>query len=596
MPSVAVLTLALFGVYAAGACPTTYVGESGELATAVFDGSASGPPLYVWLGKLWALALPVGTQAWRLSLFSAACAALSCGLLYRLCRQLQARPLAALTAALLLAFLPSFWGEATVQRTATLDMLLLVLATSAAVRWHARPKGIGALTLAFFLCGLDAGSRAFLPLNALGLALFAFAAERSLRRQPARLLLAASVSLPGVLSYLYGWRALLHRRPVSTWIERPGDLMVVAYEYGRGLAAEFAWAGAALAAIGLVAASRRRRLALLPLFVMITNFGLLVGTGSYDALFVEHRSWLPSYLMAAWLAGLGCHVLLAAVPRSLRLVPLALPVLLFVTGWREYDRSGYEIAARYGQAILRSLPADAHLAADDLLRPTLRSLQEVERMRPDIRLVEAKAAVRPLYLTRHPDLEGPPSDIVPMGIVLRAGVPAPAVIPFTALPGEGDPWVPKDPQTQALIGRFHFLLGLTFEDRDWLRARREMASAAAAAANDAGLFYDLGAVLTRNGLLEEAREHFARSANIDPRHQPVMGRPLAVARMAEVDAERIRVDGVERALASDPELRAVGADPVARHQRLAELFERRGETVAARGHRRRALERAAGLP
>ena len=72
------LFAALFLIYAAGACRTIYVGDSGELVTAVYllgIPHPTGYPLYVLLGKLWTLVLPLGSIAWRMSLFSAAAAA-----------------------------------------------------------------------------------------------------------------------------------------------------------------------------------------------------------------------------------------------------------------------------------------------------------------------------------------------------------------------------------------------------------------------------------------------------------------------------------------------------------------------------------------
>ena len=76
--------------YALGACPTIFVGDSGELVAAVDIlgiPHPSGYPLYVMLGKLWTLLLPVGSVAYRMSLFSAACAAAACAVLYHLCRR-----------------------------------------------------------------------------------------------------------------------------------------------------------------------------------------------------------------------------------------------------------------------------------------------------------------------------------------------------------------------------------------------------------------------------------------------------------------------------------------------------------------------------
>src|SRR5262245_16109642 len=93
---------ALFVVYALGVCPTIYVGDSGELVAAVYllgIPHPTGYPLYTLLGKLWTLLIPFGSIAYRMSLFSAACAAGACAVLYRLCRSQGMHSLAALLAA-----------------------------------------------------------------------------------------------------------------------------------------------------------------------------------------------------------------------------------------------------------------------------------------------------------------------------------------------------------------------------------------------------------------------------------------------------------------------------------------------------------------
>src|SRR5512139_4186294 len=106
MPVALLLGIGLFALYGLGACPTIYVGDSGELVTAAHTlgiPHPSGYPLYVLLGKLWTLLVPVGSIAYRMSLFSAACTAAACGVLHHLLRRLGAHPAAAAMAALLLA-------------------------------------------------------------------------------------------------------------------------------------------------------------------------------------------------------------------------------------------------------------------------------------------------------------------------------------------------------------------------------------------------------------------------------------------------------------------------------------------------------------
>lgn len=43
--------------------------------------------------------------------------------------------------------------------------------------------------------------------------------------------------------------------------------------------------------------------------------------------------------------------------------------------------------------------------------------------------------------------------------------------------GESDPAVPKDYLTQNPIGHFHYMLGVTLEPQDWIRAESEFAMA-----------------------------------------------------------------------------------------------------------------------
>src|SRR5439155_1571746 len=163
---------------------------------------------YVLLGKLWTVLLPAGSIAWRMSLFSAACAAAACGVLYALARRGPLDPpAAARVAALLAAFAPSFWGEANIQRVYSLEALFVVLA---------------------------------------------------------------------------------------------GD-------YLRSLGTELAWAGSVLALIGVLAARRRGWPVLLPLLVMAGNLAAVAAHGSRSDIFIWHRYYIPSYLMAALLAGFGCQ-------------------------------------------------------------------------------------------------------------------------------------------------------------------------------------------------------------------------------------------------------------------------------------------------
>jgi tetratricopeptide (TPR) repeat protein len=161
------------------------------------------------------------------------------------------------------------------------------------------------------------------------------------------------------------------------------------------------------------------------------------------------------------------------------------------------------------------------------------------------------------------------------------------------LEGEHDARVPKDYLTQNLIGQFHFMIGSTFETRDWPRASRSFDAAQRAAPDNDVLFYNLGLIYRRNGLLEEALAAFSRSQEINPRHIASKSRVRAADRLAELQGELERLRPIEEALS-----RQAGIPPgsVAYHLQMAQLLDERDEPSAARGHRLRALVRKAEVP
>jgi len=629
--SALLLGLALFAVYAVGACHTIYVGDSGELTAAVYllgIPHPTGYPLYIMLGKLWTLLVPLGSIAYRMSLFSAVCGAIACGALYRLARMLDVRPSAALLSALLLAFAPSFWAEANVQRVYTLNAIFVVAATAAAVRWYRR-RDAWALMVAFLLCGIGATNHTFMAVYAVALALFVFATNPRIVLRPLLVLGLGVAFAVGLLPYAYlpirslanpaldwGNPETLHnfldvvlRRGFweRAWLETPVDLIPIAWDYLRSFGPELAWAGAALAVVGLVVGWRRRVPVLLILLVMAGNLAALALHGSRSDIFIWHRYYIPSYAMAALLAGVGAQALFERLPRPVQLVPLAIPLFLLVTGWRANDRSRYEIADAFSRGVLHSLPPGAHLiATDDNILFVLIYLHFVENERPDVDLIlqgvggnqlpplRFNPESEPLFFTHHPNWNLQTLDIVPVGLVFRAWrrdqPPLEPVFPLADLPGADDPDVPRDYLTQNLVGQFYYMRGFTYEKRDWPRARREFAAAAAASPENDVLFYNLGLIYARNGLYEDAIKAFERSYEINPRHLASLQRPQASDRITELRDEQQRLARMEQTFLHDLILRAARQGTPTWHRRMAQILDARGEPTAARGHWLRAEE------
>ncbi len=568
-------------LYAKGACPSIYVGDSGELVTAVHTlgiPHPSGYPLYVLAGKVWALVVPFGSVAHRLSLFSAVFAAASIALLYGVSRRLGLHAVAALFGAGLLAVSPSFWGEATVQRVYSLNAFFVVASLGAFLEWR-RSRDRRWLAPCFLLCGLGATNHTFMAVQAL--ALFA-AALLEARPEVLRARSLAGISgafLIGLVPYVYLPLRSRHDPPLDwgnpetlsnflavvlrvdywdqAWVESPLDLARVVGDYLWSFGPELFFVGAALALWGALAGRRRGWPILVLLFIMAANLAALAAHGSRSDLFLWHRYYIPSYVMASLLAAFGCELLLARLPKHWKLVPPIVPMAWMVVGFPEFDRSRYRVAEDFGRKLLASLPSGAHLSAsgDNVLFPLL-YLHFVEGLRPDVSLI-SHASAGPervslsfdpdedaLFLTHHPNWSVPDLEVVPAGLafrIVRAGSPrTPLLVPTGGLEGETDPRVPRDYLTRSLIGHYHYMLGATYADIDWARAEKELRSAAEVASDDDVLFYNLGLLYSRKGLYLEAHDAFRRSHAINPR--PLSGTPSASAGR--------RIDEVRRELES----------------------------------------------
>jgi len=631
---VVAVAVATFVVYAAGACPTIYVGDSGELVAAVHVlgiPHPTGYPLYVLLGKVWTVLVPIGSVAYRMSLFSAVCAALTCAIVYDIGRRAGWHPVAALTSATVLAFGASFWGEANVQRVYALGAVFVAGATALLWSWH-RTRRDRLLMWAALLCGLGATNHMFMALYGAVAGVFVLVREPRLLVRGRLLAACLGAGLLGLLPYLYlplrsaadpalDWgdpesgQALLEvvlRRDfwARAWIERPGDVFTVAADFLRTLGPELTWGGIGLAMLGLAAGPRHGAPVLLLIGVVLANVGSLALHGSRSDIFIWHRYYIPAYVCLALAAGLGTQALLGALPRVLRVAPLALPLLLLATGWRTFDRSRYEIGESFSRVVLGTLPPGAHLiATDDNILFILIYLRLVEGARPDLNLIMQGVGDadlpplrfdperEPLFFTHHPNWNVPGLSIDPVGLVFQARrTDAPALplrLPEVDLPGASDPRVPKDYLTQNLIGHFHYMQGVTLETRDWLRARAAFEHAMATAPHNDVLFYNLGLIFRRNGLLADAQRAFERSYAINARHIASKSEVRAADRLAEVRAEAGRLQLVRQRLAAAPELAGLTPGTPAYEARLAVLLDAAGEPTAARGAQLEALQATA---
>ena len=157
--STAGVYVGVFMVYFLTMAPTVYGLDSAEFSVAAYKlgvPHTTGYPLYVLLGKLFTL-IPLGDIAYRVNLMSAVFGAGTIALVHHTVLSLTGRHVAALAAALTLAFSYYFWSTAVVAEVYTLHGFLTMLSMFLLFRWR-RTGHAGMLYAAGFVWGLSFGN------------------------------------------------------------------------------------------------------------------------------------------------------------------------------------------------------------------------------------------------------------------------------------------------------------------------------------------------------------------------------------------------------------------------------------------------------
>ena len=148
-PFTLLIPLALFAaflaLYALTAAPSVLSGDSAEFQLAAVLLGVPHPttyPLYTVLGHLVVRLLPVGEPAWRVTLLSALCAALTVALFYALARRVLGAAGPALLSALALGLSAGLWNAATLAEVYAL-LALLSVALALALAWDYGPPATG---------------------------------------------------------------------------------------------------------------------------------------------------------------------------------------------------------------------------------------------------------------------------------------------------------------------------------------------------------------------------------------------------------------------------------------------------------------------
>ncbi len=125
-------------VYILTLAPTVYFGDSGELTAAAYNLGIAHPPgypLYLLLGKLFMLLVPIGDMAMRMNLLSALFASIAAVLIYLINRVLTHGRLISVLVSLTAAFSFTFWSQAVVAEVYTLAALFFCILIFLTLLW-----------------------------------------------------------------------------------------------------------------------------------------------------------------------------------------------------------------------------------------------------------------------------------------------------------------------------------------------------------------------------------------------------------------------------------------------------------------------------
>jgi hypothetical protein len=432
-----IATVVTFAVYVATALRGVSFGDWAEMQVVparLEVPHTTGFPLYTLLTKVFTL-LPIGSVAFRATLFSATAAAGAIGMLVLIASRLGVRPVIGLAAALALAGTATLWEEATFSEMNTLHLFLCALLIHRAIVWRDERRDRD-LRLGALFSGLALSNHTIALSLVPVVILFVLAEDRlQVLRRPRFVLELALLFAGGLSFYLFIlYHALTGPEPLY------GDLrsvegyfsFVTAAQYrvdmhfGTGESLAKAWQ----AVPDLLAGVEQRANVAFSL-VPLTGAVILVRRDRWAGwlavavvvanvyLYTSYRGDLPHYLLVSWL--ILALWLAVAVDAAVSWVRgrvgsgfddfeyglVAVAVIFIVSNWSAHDQSGNQLGEDYTRDVLARLPPNALLVTYWDTLTALSYKHCIEGQRPDVAII---AHDRPL--TASCDLITEPLEVV----------------------------------------------------------------------------------------------------------------------------------------------------------------------------------------
>jgi hypothetical protein len=585
--SIAVLTaLVAWFVYVRTACPTVFVGDSGELAAAVHTLGVAHPPgypLYVLLGKLFSLLVPIGRPVYRLNLFSATMSAVSVGFLQATLAALGFSWPVAAASSLTWAWSASLWSQSGIARVYALGAAISAAATWCGALWYVDPSmGNTPLYAAFAIVCLGMANHPIAGAHVPALAALAALKDPARMTDVMFWITCAACLLPGLA--LYAWIPLRARhgarvnwgniatlqdlvnflRRKQYWkyryVTRGREAWQVIAFYLRRVVEEFGFLGAAAVVIGLpLLASENLPLLVMVLVLVVLNTGAMIAHARREDIFHWTRYMLTAWFALALPLACGWNIMVSAVPVQFAgAMAFLLPAGLLVARFRSHDLSRHRYADRYNRRILECLPEGATLIAqDDNVVFPLMYLKYAEGVRPDVKLLEQGVhQLGPLKFNPRRDAvycthwnaafnqsvePGRPGlRLVPEGVIYRVISTDMAYAPRDLwteflLPEMEDPHIPRNFLTRCLLGHVYFMraewtaMHGSFDALGWYQRAARMGH------DDATLNYNIALAYRRSGWQLAADEMFSHAAQLDRKFapQPPAAPPATVAQTSQ---------------------------------------------------------------
>ena len=420
------LFLVPFAAYLATLMPAVGTRDGYELqAVSATLGFAhpTGYPLFPILGRLWISLFPFGSVAWRINVLCAGYAAASVPLIYHTARRILGHRSFAVLSALLFAFSPTWWAQASQPEKYTLNGLFVSLVLYVAlgtVDPEERAPHPHLWWLAF-VYGLSLTHHRTMLMLAPALALYILWRDPQLLKRPKEWAPALGIALAPLLIYLYiPWRAWAQGSPMSisaflAYVSgstygpaiRPLDWLAPerARMFSTFTLSQFGYVGIALAALGWVSlglGSRWRSVA----FMTMTYLAYYVWGTVWYAYYNDVNSFVPNHMLVAIWIGHGAMALWKGL-ESLPLIGLRrngpdlgpwncawavfwsavalLPMWMVWTNGPQLDHSHDWTSSRWGEYVV-GLPIarGATVLADRDKYPPLDYYARIEGRRPDL--------------------------------------------------------------------------------------------------------------------------------------------------------------------------------------------------------------------